>query len=134
MGVVDAEVVFDLRADRVEEGDVFAAVVGPALVEAIRGNEDGAVVGEALEAVVRVAAAVDGVHVTTQPVQTEDELVLAAALVALGNAEDVLTLLAIDGDGLLATGQSGILSTAGCASSHCSFEEGKEEQCAQGKD
>jgi phage terminase large subunit-like protein len=126
--LVDAEVVLDCLADCVEEGDVFAIGVAPALVESIRSHEDGTLLCKSLEAVVWGAPAVDRVHVTTQPVQTEDEFVGLGVVVVGGDSDDPLALLAVDGHSLGTTFQGWRFPAACCTGIDTLQQGAKEEQ------
>jgi len=105
-GLVNAEVGFDLLDDGVDERDVCTASVGPAVVNAIWGNEDGGALGESLEAVPDGnAVAVDYIaHGPAKPVKAEDEAVRVARVVVVRDLEGVLTAV----DGLDARGECGL--------------------------
>lgn len=113
--LVDAEAVLDVRDDRVDEVDVRAAAVAPAVAVALRRDEDGRVVREALQAVVVPDARLNGApgvdvgHVAAEPVEAEDEAVGPAWAVVVGEADGELAAV----DGVRAAGQAGSPSTAG---------------------
>jgi hypothetical protein len=102
LALVNAEVVLQHGHDLVREGDVLAAVVGPAGVEAVGRHEDGAVAGPGLQVV--EAAAGHVVHVSVTPVVSDDDSMSLVAIVVVGQLEDVLSLLAVDCHGLGAGG------------------------------
>lgn len=108
LGGLHAEIGFDSLDELIEEGDVLAALVGPAGVETVGDDKDGGVVGESVEAVVREGAALvdvlavdDLLGAAAELVPGEDELVGKVVVVAVGDLHDVLALLAVDGDGVL---------------------------------
>lgn len=94
-GLVDAEGAFDLLDDGVDEGDVGTTTVGPAVVDTVRGDEDGGALGESIESVPGSnAVAVDYiVHGTTEPVEAEDQTVRVARVVVLGDLQGVLATI-----------------------------------------
>jgi hypothetical protein len=87
--LIDAKIVFNGLADRVEEGDVFTTCIAPAFVQTVWRDKDGALLGEGLETIVWRASAVDRVHVTAQPVQTEDEFVGLSVVVVVWDTDDL---------------------------------------------
>lgn len=94
---VDAEVSLELLDDGVNEGDVLATLVGPAVVEAIGGNEDGAAGSAGFQAVPGLdAVAVGNIgHATAAPVQAEYQVVGVAVVVVFGHQERVLAAVEI---------------------------------------
>ena len=110
LALVDAEVILEHRHNLVRKGDVFAAVVRPPGVQAVWGDKDGAVPRKrpkAVEAAVRHV-----VHGAVTPVVANDNTVSLVAVVACGQLEDVLPLLAVDCHGLCAR-RRGRLAAAG---------------------
>jgi len=108
--LVDAEVGFDLLDDGVDESDVGASLVGPAVVDAIRSDEDGRALSESLEAVPdRDAVAVDYIaHRATEPMEAKDEAVRVAGVIVVGDLEGVLTTV----DVLDTIGKCGLTAAA----------------------
>lgn len=94
-GLVDTEGAFDLLDDGVDEGDVGTATVGPAVVDTVRGDEDGGALGESIKSVPGSdAVAVDYiVHGTTEPVEAEDQTVRVAQVVVLRDLQGVLATI-----------------------------------------
>jgi len=102
-GGVDAEVRLNSLDHLVKEGDILATRVGPALVEPIRNNEDGRVVGNSLEAVVRQSTALGDILAVDNLLRTsptlvpcEDETVRPVLVVVVRDVEDVVAVLAVD--------------------------------------
>jgi hypothetical protein len=110
LALVDAEVVLEHGHELVSEGNVFTTAVGPAGVQAVGGNEDGAVTGEGPQAV--EAAASNVVHGPITPVVSKDNTVGFAGVIVVGKLENVLPLLAVNVNGLSAR-RRGVLATAG---------------------
>lgn len=100
--LVDAKVGLDLLDDGVDEGDVRAATVGPAIVDAIGGNEDGGALGESVEAVpFRDTVAVDDIaHGASTPVEAKDQAVGVAGVIVIRDLESVLATIDVLNAGL----------------------------------
>jgi hypothetical protein len=62
--LVDAKMVFNYLADRVEEPDVFTFRIAPAFVQFVRNEENGALLFKSLEAVLWGTFGVERVHVS----------------------------------------------------------------------
>jgi hypothetical protein len=137
---VDAEVGLDCLEHLVEEGYVLAVLVGPASVETIGNDEDGRVVGNGFEAVIRQRAttgdvlAVDNfLRTAAARVPGEDEAVGVVLVVVVGDVEDVVAVLPVDLHRVLLVGQClGFAAARGvCCEDgrHCGQEEahGREE-------
>jgi hypothetical protein len=92
--LINAEVVLGKSEHLISEGDILATLVGPTSVETVGSNEDSRVTSQVLKTV--VAALGNVVHVTAEPVVTEDKLVGLVVLVVVGKLEDVLSVLAVD--------------------------------------
>jgi len=117
---VDAELVGDSFDELVEEGNVFAALVAPPVVEPVRHDEDGAVVGQGRQAVIgkdpatiRVLAVDDFLRVAVELVVREDEAVGAVWRVVVRQLHEVLPLLAVHLHSVLLVPQRRHLAAAG---------------------
>jgi hypothetical protein len=124
LALVDAEVVLDGLPHGVDERDVLAAGVAPAVVQALRRDENGAFVRHPLLPVVGpqgtvAAPARDVVHGSADPVKGEDEPVRLASVVPARYADNILPGLAIDGDRLGSRRQSWCLAAARRVGCHC---------------
>ncbi|RAO46068.1 hypothetical protein GAR06_02932 [Micromonospora saelicesensis] len=118
LGGVDAESVVDHTDHVVGEGDVLTVGVAPAVVEALRGDEDGAVVRLRLHAVVGPrgsvgAAARDLAGGAAQPVEPEGQPVGVGVVVVVRQPKDEAAALAAALDGVGAAVQSRRLAAAG---------------------
>lgn len=93
--LVDAKVGLDLLDDGVDKLDVGTALVGPAIVDAVRGDEDGRSLGESIKAVPRLHAVAvhDIAHGTTEPVEAKDKAIRLAGVIAVGDLQGVLTVV-----------------------------------------
>lgn len=116
--MLNAEVILDGLDDVVHKGDILASGVGPALVEAVGGDEDGAVVAghQGREAVVSQGAplAVGNLRgAAAKSVEGEDKAVGRVAVVVVWQTHDVLPLLAVNGHGVLTITDRGGLAAAG---------------------
>jgi len=117
--LLNAEVGFDGSHDAVDEADVLAAAVGPAVADAVRGDEDGAVVArhERGQAVVGEGAAAtvgDLLVVTAESVEGEDEAVGLVGVIVVGETNNVLSVLPVDVGGVLpAVADRGCLAAPG---------------------
>jgi len=107
--LINAEVLLGKSKHLVSEGDILAALVSPASVETVGGDEDGRVASQAAKTV--VIALDDVAHVSAEPVVAEDEAVGLVVLVVVGQLEGVLAVLAVDLHGLDAAGGR-LLATA----------------------
>ena len=85
--LVDAEAVVDLGEDLVDKRDIGAAAVGPPGVEPVGRHKDGRLAGQGPEPVV-VRRHI--VHVAAEPVEAEDEAVLARRVVVGRHLQRVL--------------------------------------------
>lgn len=107
--LVDANTVFDIRDDRVDECYVSAARVTPSIVVALRRNEDGRVTSQPLQAVVVPSALLDkspGIdvsHGVAEGVQPKDQAISTARIIIVRKSDDELTAV----DGMCATCQAG---------------------------
>ena len=108
--IVDAELGLELLPNLVEEGDVLAALVGPAIVQTLRSDEDSAVTGQRSDAVVISVGHV--LHGSTEPVGSKDELVRFAAVIVVGQRQDVLSLFPVHSGRECPALQSGGLATS----------------------
>lgn len=129
-GLVDAEVGLDLLDDGVDEGDVLAAVVGPAGVAAVGSDEDGAALGASRQPVpgLDTRAVDDVVHVAAAPVEAKDELMGFARVVSLGHLEDVFAII----DVVDAVGQGGLFAATGGVGCMGGGEEAQGESWKDG--
>jgi hypothetical protein len=100
--LVNAEVGLDLLDDGVDEGDVRAATVGPAIINAVGGNEDSRALGESVKAVpFRNAVTVDDItHGASTPVEAKDQTVGVAGVIVVRDLESVLTTINVLNAGL----------------------------------
>lgn len=130
LALVHAEVVLEHGNDLVGEGDVLATVVGPAGVQAVGGNKDGAVTGQLTEAVEATVGNI--VHGAITPVVANDDAVLLVAVVVVGQLEDVLSLPAVDGHGLGARGRGRLAAAEGLGLDRLDGGEKGEGEGAEG--
>jgi hypothetical protein len=133
--LVDAEVVFDGGDDGAEEGDVLAALVGPAVVEAVGDDEDGAgrVVDEVGQAVVGHVAALPGDDlggVAAEGVEGEDEPVRVVVVVVGREPDEVLALLAVDGHAERGGGATAVDEARGLAAAR-GRADGDSRRCRE---
>ena len=96
---VHAEIAFDQRDHVVGELQVLAAGICPAVADALRRDEDGAVVRLRPQPVIRPGgpagpAAVDVLHRAAAPVIPEDQPIGAVVVVVVGDPKDVAAALA----------------------------------------
>lgn len=102
--LVDAKPSLDVGNHGVDKGDILATRVGPAAVEPVGSDENGALLADALHSVVCPglpigATAGDVVHAAAAPVEAEDKLIRPITVVTIGHADDVLSVLAVHVDG-----------------------------------
>ena len=128
--LIYTEIVLNLLADRVEESDVLSALIAPALVQSVRRNENGTLLGEILKTVIRGVSTINSSHIGVQPMQAKDEAVWLGVVVVIGDTEDPATLLPVHRGSLRATRKSGILTAASGACVDI-FQQCKDKQCTQ---
>lgn len=102
LSLVDAKVGLDLLDDGLDEGDVTATLVGPAIVDTVGGDEDGRALGESVKAVpLRDAVAVDDItHGASKPVEAEDQAIGVAGVIIVRDLESVFTTIDVLNAGL----------------------------------
>lgn len=108
VGRGEAEGGRERREQGVDKGDVGAIRVGPAVVDALRGDEDGGgAVGKRLQPV--PAVGVDVFLRAVQPVEAEEERMRCVGVVVDGKLQDVgaLLLCGVDGQAVRASVEGG---------------------------
>lgn len=99
---VDAEIRLDSLHQLVKEGDIFAALISPALIEAIRHDKDSRVVRNSLETIVGQGSALVGVLAVDNLLRTaaelmpgEDQSVGLVLVVVVRNVQEVVSILPV---------------------------------------
>ena len=117
---VDAEIILNCLDKLVEEGDILAVGVGPALVQTIRNDEDSSVLGKGLEAVegknsssIGVLAVDDLLGAGATLVPLIDNPVRVVLVVVVRDVDKVVAGLAVDGHGILLVGDGLGFAAAG---------------------
>lgn len=93
--MVHTEVVLDKLDDLINEKNILATVVGPPVVEAIRGDEDSTALRTGLEAVPWLNAdSIDNViHGATSPMEAKDKVVWITVIISVGDEEAELAAI-----------------------------------------
>ena len=117
---VDAEVVLDCLEELVEEGDILAVGVGPALVQTVGNDEDGGVLGNGLEAVewknsssIGVLAIDNLLGAGAALVPLIDNPIRVVLVVVVRDIDKVVSGLAVDGHRILLVGDGLGFAAAG---------------------
>ncbi|OSS46593.1 hypothetical protein B5807_08500 [Epicoccum nigrum] len=117
---VDAKVVLNCLNELVKEGDILAVGVGPALVQTIRNDKDGSVLGNGLEAVERKNTSSIGVLAVdnllgagASLVPLIDNPVRVVLVVVVRHVDEVVAGLAVDGHRILLVGDGLGFAAAG---------------------
>lgn len=96
----------------VNEGHVFAARIGPSLIQAVGRHEDGGILRQRFKAVVGCGPAVHGLVVGVPLVETKDEAMGFALVVITREPQEPAAGLAVDGHRFAPAGERRRFATA----------------------